>query len=136
MNFEKETTEVSTSSNQPIFVMILIIALSGGCFYYFSQTIKQSISNMLNNSEVTFQIPPEPKINFDFLKSDDFKNLESFPVYSSFQASEKIEIKIGRSNPFVPYGGYATPAEEQVPQVQEGPQAAPEASVPTAPVNQ
>lgn len=120
MNFENETKEVGPSSSQPILVMILIIAIAGACFYYFNQSIKDSISSLLSSSDITFEMPPEPKIDFEFLKGEEFGSLESFPEYPSFQATQDIEavVVVGRENPFLPFPGYS-PAVEQVQEVQE-----------------
>jgi hypothetical protein len=123
MNFEKETIETTSTTNQPIIIMVLILALSAAAFYYFNQQIKESINTMLNGSEISFEISPEPKIDFEFLKSEEFANLESFPDYPSFKENEKIEIAIGRNNPFVPFSGYVveSPQEEVVQEVKENP---------------
>ncbi len=120
MNFEQEKTEINAPSSQPIVMVIIIIALSAACFYYFNQQIKESIQTMLiDSSDIIFEIPPVPKIDFAFLKSDEFNELERFPDYDSFKPSESISsIQVGRSNPFVPFGGFA-PVIEETPQVQE-----------------
>lgn len=111
MNFEQETVENSSPSRQPIFIVVLLIAVSGAAFYYFNQQLTSSITTMLNASDITFEIPPEPKIDFDFLASEEFQNLDNFPDYPNFKEGEKIEVKVGRSNPFLPYGGFVTKIE-------------------------
>lgn len=118
MNFEQETTENTSSSKQPIFIVILLIAISGAAFYYFNQQLTSSITTMLNASDVNFEISAEPKIDFDFLTSAEFENLESFPDYPSFKENEAIQVQVGRSNPFLPYNGYVQETEPL--QVQEG----------------
>ncbi|MCK9393545.1 MAG: hypothetical protein WCX30_00200 [Candidatus Paceibacterota bacterium] len=102
MNFEQEKTENSLNSKQPIFVAIILIALSGIGFYYFNQQIMESMKSLLAINNEPYIIPRDPDIKFSFLNSEEFKNLEQFPDYASFKEDDELNVGPARPNPFIP----------------------------------
>ncbi|MFA5080363.1 MAG: hypothetical protein WC472_01935 [Candidatus Paceibacterota bacterium] len=105
MNFEQENTENSLDSKQPIFVAIILIALAGAGFYYFNQQITESMKSLLAINNEPYTIPQDPNIKFEFLNSEDFKNLEEFPDYPSFKEDDELNVGPARPNPFIPISG-------------------------------
>ncbi|MDD5639571.1 MAG: hypothetical protein PHR47_02075 [Candidatus Pacebacteria bacterium] len=105
MNFEQENTENSLNSKQPIFIAIVLIALSGAGFYYFNQQITESIKSLLAINNEPYTISQDPDIKFDFLNSEDFNNLEEFPDYPSFKEDDELNVGPARPNPFIPISG-------------------------------
>jgi hypothetical protein len=104
MNFEQEKTDNNISSRQPIFIVVLLILLSGAGFYYFNQQITNSMTSILSINTDSYSVAQDPVIDFQFLNSDEFKNLESFPDYPSFKEDDDLNIAPGKANPFSPSG--------------------------------
>lgn len=99
-------SSLSLTKSRPIILIIILIGLLVFAFFFYSKNFSTSfVSNLTTpiNTNVTYQSPVS--IDFEFLKSDAFNNLESFPDYPQFKGSDGLGIKTGRVNPFIPPTG-------------------------------
>ena len=86
-------TPFQGNKKQRYLLLLLGIAILGMVFTLWYR----SLSKEPSSSHILPQKPPEIKINFNMLKSDILKELETFKKIVPF------EDEAGRGNPFIPY---------------------------------
>lgn len=93
MEINTEEKNLNLNKLAPVLILLLLVAAVFFGFKYFTKP------QATGPSSTIYSIP---NIDFDFLTSSELEELESFPVYPSFQEDDATSITPGRANPFAP----------------------------------
>lgn len=102
MDILQDTRKSEMQKTKPIFLIVLLLILIGFGVYWYAKKNSSSLGPILTPTESSTQSFPSINIDFNFLKGENFLNLEAFPDYPAFRPSTGLEVTPGRGNPFLP----------------------------------
>ncbi|MFA5009227.1 MAG: hypothetical protein WC534_01430 [Candidatus Paceibacterota bacterium] len=102
MDILQDSKKSEMQKTKPIFLILLLLLLIGFGVYWYTKNNSSSLAPILTPTESSTQSFPSINIDFEFLKAENFLNLEAFPDYPAFRPSTGLEVIPGRVNPFLP----------------------------------